>query len=226
MGAINRMARAITDTLEEEVEEVRELCLPLVPLAKAGFQLPATPPPSFLNIHLICEAASKLLFLTIHWSKALPVFGSLKKTSQVRLLRASWSDLFVLGLAQTRDQLHLDSILTAIAAQFQEVATLDRLALPRVRQITQTVCKIKEYVTALDRLKLDQQVTDSSTPLHFFAPFLQNWFSSLKCFFPFSSPPPSPRSLASCGPSPCLARTPSLTAVGTSSRSPMPQCLN
>lgn len=157
MGAINRMARAITDTLEEEVEEVRELCLPLVPLARAGFQLAATPPPSFLNIHLICEAASKLLFLTIHWTKALHVFGSLKKTSQVRLLRASWSDLFVLGLAQTRDQLHLDSILTAIAAQFQEVATLDRLALPRVRQITQTVCKIKEYVTALDRLKLDQQ---------------------------------------------------------------------
>ena len=152
--AIDRMARAISDTLEEEVEEVRKLDLPLVPHAKAKFELPATKPPSFLNIHFICEAASRLLFLTLHWTKSLPVFADLKSSSQVRLLRGSWSDLFVLGLAQTRNQLHLDSILTAIAAQFEEVATLDRVTLPRVRQVTSTVCKLKEYVTALDRLQL------------------------------------------------------------------------
>ena len=152
--AIDRMARAITDTLEEEVEEVRKLDLPLVPHNVAQFELPATKPPSFLNIHFICEAASRLLFLTLHWTKSLPVFADLKISSQVRLLRGSWSDLFVLGLAQTRNQLHLDSILTAIAAQFEEVATLDRVTLPRVRQVTSTVCKLKEYVTALDRLQL------------------------------------------------------------------------
>lgn len=153
--AIDKMARAVTDTMEEEVEEVRKLCLPLVPLARAHFELPTTAAPTYLNIHFICEAASRLLFLTIHWTKALPVFADLKTSTQVRLLRNSWSDLFVLGLAQAKRQLHLDSILTAIAAQFQEVASLDRVALPRVRQVTQAVCKLKEYVAALDRLKLD-----------------------------------------------------------------------
>jgi hypothetical protein len=152
--AIDRMARAVTDTLEEELEEPRQLDLPLVPQARARFELPPSPAPTYLNIHLICEAASRLLFLTIHWTKALPVFSNLKTSSQVRLLRAAWPDLFVLGLAQTRTQLHLDSILTAIAAQFQEVVGLERVALPRVRQVTRAVCKLKEYVTGLDRLRL------------------------------------------------------------------------
>jgi len=155
--AIDKMARAVTDTMEEEVEEVRKLSLPLVPATKAHFSLPSSTPPSYLNIQFICEAASRLLFLTIHWTKALPVFADLKTSTQVRLLRNSWSDLFVLGLAQAKKQLHLDSILTAIAAQFQEVASLDRVALPRVRQVTQAVCKLKEYVAALDRLKLDSR---------------------------------------------------------------------
>jgi len=152
--AINRMARAVTDSLEEEVEEVRAIDLPLVPHAKAIFELPTTSAPNYINIHFISEAASRLLFLTIHWTKGLPVFTDLHTSTQVRLLRAAWPDLFILGLAQTRTQIHLDSILTAIAAQFQEVATLDRVALPRVRQVTQAVCKLKEYVTALDRLQL------------------------------------------------------------------------
>jgi len=155
--AIDKMARAVTDNMEEEVEEVRNLSLPLVPQSKAQFELPPSSPPTYLNIHFICEAASRLLFLTIHWTKALPVFAELKTSTQVRLLRNSWSDLFVLGLAQARKQLHLDSILTAIAAQFQEVANLERVALPRVRQVTQAVCKLKEYIAALDRLKLDHR---------------------------------------------------------------------
>jgi hypothetical protein len=155
--AIDKMARAVTDNLEEEVEEVRKLSLPLVPQSRAQFELPPTSAPTYLNIHFICEAASRLLFLTIHWTKALPVFSDLKTSTQVRLLRNSWSDLFVLGLAQSRRQLHLDSILTAIAAQFQEVTSLERVALQRVRQVTQAVCKLKEYVTALDRLNLDHR---------------------------------------------------------------------
>ena len=65
--------------------------------------------------------------------------------------------MFVLGLAQCRDAMHLSSILTAIAAQFKDVADLDRVALTRVRQVTQTVCKIKEYTTALARLEMDDK---------------------------------------------------------------------
>jgi hypothetical protein len=72
------------------------------------------------------------------------------------LLQNSWPDLFVLGLSQCRDDLHLSSILTSIAAQFKDVAALDRVAVTRVRQVTQAVCKIKEYTTALSRLEMDE----------------------------------------------------------------------
>ena len=82
--------------------------------------------------------------------------SSVRTSNRTNLLRNSWSDLFVLGLAQCRDDLHLSSILTAIAAQFKDVAALDRMAVTRVRQVTQAVCKIKEYTTALARLERDE----------------------------------------------------------------------
>ena len=37
-----------------------------------------TPMPSHLNIHFICETASRLLFLSVHWVRSIPVFAQLK----------------------------------------------------------------------------------------------------------------------------------------------------
>ena len=74
-----------------------------------------------------------------------------------KLLRNSWSDLFVLGLAQCKEELHLNSILTAIADQFKEVAALDQVSISRVRQVTQAVCKIKEFVTVNARMEMDDK---------------------------------------------------------------------
>ena len=37
-----------------------------------------TPMPSHLNIHFICETASRLLFLSVHWVRSIPVFSHLK----------------------------------------------------------------------------------------------------------------------------------------------------
>ena len=37
-----------------------------------------TPLPSHLNIHFICETASRLLFLSVHWVRSIPVFSQLK----------------------------------------------------------------------------------------------------------------------------------------------------
>ena len=71
-------------------------------------------------------------------------------------MQNSWSDLFVLGLSQCQDDLHLSSILTAIAAQFKNVAALDRVAVTGVHQVTQAVCKIKGYTTALAKLEMDE----------------------------------------------------------------------
>ena len=37
-----------------------------------------SPHPSHLNIHYICETASRLLFLSVHWVRSIPVFSQLK----------------------------------------------------------------------------------------------------------------------------------------------------
>ena len=73
----------------------------------------------------------------------------------MRLLAGCWPDLFLLGLAQFQDTLHLSSILAAMAGQVKDVAAQDRVEVSRVRQVTQAVCKIKEYTTALARLHMD-----------------------------------------------------------------------
>jgi hypothetical protein len=52
-------------------------------------------------------------------------------------------------------EVQLDSILEAVCAQFEAVVSLEKVAVSRVRQVTATITKVKEYVTALDRLALD-----------------------------------------------------------------------
>lgn len=37
-----------------------------------------SPMPSHLNVHYICETASRLLFLTLHWTKKLSAFEMLE----------------------------------------------------------------------------------------------------------------------------------------------------
>ena len=78
-----------------------------------------------------------------------------RTSTQVRLLAGCWPDLFLLGMTQHQATLHLSSILAAMAAQVKAVATVDRVEVSRVRQVTQAVCKIKEYTTALARLGMD-----------------------------------------------------------------------
>ena len=63
-------------------------------------------------------------------------------------------DLFVLGLAQCHKSLHLDSILAAVAENVATVAEMDKSIVSRVRLISQNICKLKEYITAINKLEL------------------------------------------------------------------------
>ena len=48
-------------------------------LVKFNLAAPASPmASSYLNVHLICETASRLLFLSVHWVKAIPAFALLR----------------------------------------------------------------------------------------------------------------------------------------------------
>ena len=72
-------------------------------------------------------------------------------------MRQSWSDLFVLGLAQVHQEIHLSPILSSIADNIQTITALDEATVSRVKLVTETVAKMKEYVTALTRLDMDSQ---------------------------------------------------------------------
>ena len=48
----------------------------------------------------ICEAAARLLFMSVKWAKTVPAFNALPFRDQVVLLEESWRELFVLGAAQ------------------------------------------------------------------------------------------------------------------------------
>ena len=37
-----------------------------------------SPMPTHLNVHFICETASRLLFLSIHWVRSIPAFSQLR----------------------------------------------------------------------------------------------------------------------------------------------------
>ena len=66
------------------------------------------------NPDTICEAAARLLFMSVKWAKNVPAFLSLPFRDQVVLLEEGWRELFVLGAAQF--QMPLDAAPLVAAA--------------------------------------------------------------------------------------------------------------
>lgn len=67
----------------------------------------------FSNPEAVCEAAARLLFMSIKWTKNVPAFLSLPFKDQVTLLEESWRELFVLGAAQFQMPLDTNALLAA-----------------------------------------------------------------------------------------------------------------
>ena len=76
--AFTKMLDIVSETFEEEIEENKDISTPIISKGKATFELPSSTVPTYLNIHFICEAASRLLFLSVQWANKLPVIASLK----------------------------------------------------------------------------------------------------------------------------------------------------
>ncbi|XP_023194343.1 nuclear receptor subfamily 2 group C member 2 isoform X3 [Xiphophorus maculatus] len=93
---------------------------PLLTDSHVGFKLTMpSPMPEYLNVHYICESASRLLFLSMHWARSIPAFSVLGQEANTSLVRACWNELFILGLAQCAHVMNLSTILTAIINHLQ-----------------------------------------------------------------------------------------------------------
>lgn len=67
----------------------------------------------FSNPDAICEAAARLLFMSVKWAKNVPAFLSLPFRDQAMLLEEGWRELFVLGAAQFQMPIDAGPLLAA-----------------------------------------------------------------------------------------------------------------
>ncbi|XP_039338170.1 nuclear receptor subfamily 2 group C member 2 isoform X2 [Mauremys reevesii] len=120
-----------------------------------------SPMPEYLNVHYICESASRLLFLSMHWARSIPAFQALGQDCNTSLVRACWNELFTLGLAQCAQVMSLSTILAAIVNHLQnsiqeEVEEPD-VYVARKLQNTTYVMKLARIST---RMKLKSLIRD------------------------------------------------------------------
>ena len=65
-------------TGESGAQPLIEIEGPMLQESHMQFKLTTpSPMPQFLNVHYICESASRLLFLSMHWARSIPAFQAL-----------------------------------------------------------------------------------------------------------------------------------------------------
>ncbi|XP_073431083.1 nuclear receptor subfamily 2 group C member 2 isoform X1 [Dendrobates tinctorius] len=114
-----------------------------------------SPMPEYLNVHYICESASRLLFLSMHWARSIPAFQALGQDCNTSLVRACWNELFTLGLAQCSQVMSLSTILAAIVNHLQNSIQEDKLSGERIKQVMEHIWKLQEFCNSMAKLDID-----------------------------------------------------------------------
>ncbi|XP_018410728.1 PREDICTED: nuclear receptor subfamily 2 group C member 2 [Nanorana parkeri] len=114
-----------------------------------------SPMPEYLNVHYICESASRLLFLSMHWARSIPAFQALGQDCNTTLVRACWNELFTLGLAQCSQVMSLSTILAAIVNHLQNSIQEDKLSGDRIKQVMEHIWKLQEFCNSMAKLDID-----------------------------------------------------------------------
>ncbi|XP_021265586.1 nuclear receptor subfamily 2 group C member 2 isoform X2 [Numida meleagris] len=114
-----------------------------------------SPMPEYLNVHYICESASRLLFLSMHWARSIPAFQALGQECNTSLVRACWNELFTLGLAQCAQVMSLSTILAAIVNHLQNSIQEDKLSGDRIKQVMEHIWKLQEFCNSMAKIDID-----------------------------------------------------------------------
>lgn len=98
----------------------------------------------FSNPEAVCEAAARLLFMSIKWTKNVPAFLSLPYRDQITLLEESWRELFVLGAAQFQMPLEPATLLTAAGLNTDSAPTEKVInIMTEIRAMHEIIAKFK-----------------------------------------------------------------------------------
>ncbi|XP_006630783.1 nuclear receptor subfamily 2 group C member 2 isoform X1 [Lepisosteus oculatus] len=129
---------------------------PLLTDTHVSFKLTMpSPMPEYLNVHYICESASRLLFLSMHWARSIPAFQALGQDCNTSLVRACWNELFTLGLAQCAQVMSLSTILAAIVNHLQNSIQDDKLSGDRIKLVMEHIWKLQEFCNSMAKLEID-----------------------------------------------------------------------
>ena len=110
-----------------------------------------TPPPG----QLVSETACRIIFQSVSWATHIPVFKTIVYSTQVALLRSSWPSLFIIGLAQCKDQINIGNLLDIITSNLQNYVSRKTVSLSRLRHLTNTLSKLKDITSKVDEMYLD-----------------------------------------------------------------------
>lgn len=119
-----------------------------------SFKVPSAVPP-YLNAHYTCETGSRLLFSSILWLGKLPVFQQLSKDLQSALIKATWTDIFILNFVQMSSQISFNAVMTSIAEYFKSVVAQEQTSMDKLLVLSDNVCLFNEFVRETERLQLD-----------------------------------------------------------------------
>lgn len=140
----------------DQVSPIIEVEGPLLTDTHVNFKLTMPSPiPEYLNVHYICESASRLLFLSMHWARSIPAFSALGQDSNTSLVRACWNELFTLGLAQCAQIMNLSTILAAIISHLQSSIQDDKVSGERVKLVMEHIWKLQEFCNRMAKMETD-----------------------------------------------------------------------
>ncbi|XP_077424475.1 nuclear receptor subfamily 2 group C member 1 isoform X4 [Vanacampus margaritifer] len=115
------------------------------------------PVPEYLNVNYICESASRLLFLSMHWARSIPAFQVLsgEEDNDINLMKACWNELFALGLAQCSNVMNVGTILSAIISHLQTSLQEEKLSQDRVKLVMEHIWRLQEFCNSMTKLSPD-----------------------------------------------------------------------
>ena len=107
---------------------------------------------SSLSMDYVYEIATRLLFLTIDWARSIQAFRRLDNTDQLILLQSTWSDIFMLGVAQCANSFPLSPLLSLAAVHMKNNEGIEDQKRPNMLE---KIMSVKDLLFSVEKLELD-----------------------------------------------------------------------
>ncbi|CAI4228042.1 unnamed protein product [Auanema sp. JU1783] len=124
---------------------------PIFNRERSRFDLPVPQSPE-MNLQFICETASRLLFLSVHWMKDVRM--GLRAPALESVMKMKWCDLFVLGLMQSSNKIDFIRMLETMNCQLAAYTRIKQLPSIKFEEVHEQIGYLLMLVRRFEELKL------------------------------------------------------------------------